>query len=74
MEQSTPNGEGDISGSVTCPKCGKEIMSVNMHKSEGGHVLKARVVFFDEAKQAVIGQCARCKTPVPIPVNISLKK
>lgn len=73
MEASSSNGGGDISGSVNCPKCGKEIMSVNMHKSEGGHVLKARLVFFDEAKQAVIGQCVRCKTPVPIPVKISLK-
>jgi len=73
MEASPSDGSRDISCSVKCPKCGKEIMAVNMHKSEGGHVLKARLVFFDEAKQAVIGQCVRCKTPVPIPVRISFK-
>lgn len=73
MAESTRNSSNDIPSSIACPSCGKEIMGRNMHKSEGGHILKARLVFFDEEKQAVIGQCSRCKTPVPIPIKITMR-
>lgn len=49
-------------------------MGKNLQKSQGGHVLKARLVFFDADKNAVIGQCTRCKTAVPIPIRISMSE